>query len=180
MAPCPARSAKGAIPTPSGGSGVKGAQRRRRRAPLMPLPAGGTLDKPRAGSFQSVTATRDVPRWTEPSAARRRSTECPVLAPCSLLFAPCSLRPALCSLLFSLFSLRPALCSLLFSLCALPFALCALLARRNKGPPQASLAPSLERDAPAGSWLDLRRLVRAPSPLTTRSPTAPRRASGAS
>jgi len=121
MAPCPPHSAKGAIPPPSDGSGVKGAKRRRRREPLMPLPTGGKLEKPRAGRFQRVTAPRAVTRRSEPSAAQRRYTECagerrgqprrPTL--CALLSAPYSLRPTLSALLSAPYSLRPTLYALL-------------------------------------------------------------------
>jgi hypothetical protein len=148
MTPCPPRSAKGALPTPSGGSGVKGAKRRRRREPLMPLPAGGKLDKPRARRFQRVTATRAVPRRTESSAVQPRYTRCagwrgrpqtpcspPLRAPCSLLPAPCSLLPAPCSLL-------PAPCSLLPALCSPPL-LSAPTDRRNTA--QRALESRLDR-----------------------------------
>ena len=115
MTPCPPHSAKGALPTPSGGSGVKGAKRRRRREPLMPLPAGGNLDKPRASRFQRVTAllSRATPNRVQrrPTALHQvcrlaRPTQAPCSSRCSLLSALCSLLSALCS---PLSALRPLL-----------------------------------------------------------------------
>jgi len=66
----PSLSAKGTAPTPEAGSGVKGAKRRRRREPLMPLPVSGTLKKPRAVPFSGGIGPQERAKTGESSAPK--------------------------------------------------------------------------------------------------------------